>query len=57
MEHPPCSSDLTLNDFWLFPKIKPALKGRRFQLIEGIQRDVTTALTDIPQQEFKKCFQ
>jgi hypothetical protein len=27
MEHLPCSADLSLNDFWLFPKIKSALKG------------------------------
>jgi histone-lysine N-methyltransferase SETMAR len=26
IEHPPCSPDLALNDFWLFPKIKSALK-------------------------------
>jgi hypothetical protein len=31
MEHPTYSPDLALNDFWLFPKIKSALKGRRFQ--------------------------
>jgi hypothetical protein len=29
MEHSPYSPDLALNDFWLFPKIKPALKGFR----------------------------
>jgi hypothetical protein len=27
MEHPPCSPDFALNDFWLFPEIKSALKG------------------------------
>jgi hypothetical protein len=26
------------NDFWLFPKIKSALNGRRFQDIEDIQK-------------------
>jgi len=29
MEHTPCSPDLTLNDFWLFPKIKSALKRQQ----------------------------
>jgi hypothetical protein len=38
MEHPPSSSDLALNYFWLFPKIKSVLKGRRSQDIEGNQR-------------------
>jgi hypothetical protein len=27
LEHPLCTHDLALNDFWLFPKIKSALKG------------------------------
>jgi hypothetical protein len=36
MEHPPFSSDLALNDFWLFPKIKSALKGQRYQNIGDI---------------------
>jgi hypothetical protein len=26
MERPPCSSDLSPNDFWLFPETKSALK-------------------------------
>jgi transposase len=31
MEHPPYSPDLDPNDFLLFPKIKSALKRRKFQ--------------------------
>jgi hypothetical protein len=31
MEHLPCSPDFALNNFWLFPEIKSALKGHRFQ--------------------------
>jgi hypothetical protein len=38
MEHPPCFPDLALNDFWLFSKIKSALKGRRFQNTENIKK-------------------
>jgi hypothetical protein len=59
IDHPPHYPDLAPNDFWLFPKIKSALKGRRFQDIEDIQKKkkVTSALKDIPQQEFQKCFQ
>jgi histone-lysine N-methyltransferase SETMAR len=58
IEHPPCSPDLSPNDFWLFPKVKSALKGRRFQDIENTpQKNVTTALKAIPQQEFQNCFQ
>jgi hypothetical protein len=57
MEHPPYSPDLALNDFWLFPEIKYALKGRRFQNNEDIQKNVMTELKAIPQQGFQKCFQ
>jgi hypothetical protein len=38
MEHPFCSPDLALKDFWLFPKIKSALKVQRFEDIEDIQK-------------------
>jgi histone-lysine N-methyltransferase SETMAR len=56
MEHLPHSPDLAPNDFWLFPKIKCALKGRRFQVTEDIQKNVTLVLKAILQQEFQKCF-
>jgi hypothetical protein len=39
---------LFLNDLWLFPEIKFALKGWRFQNIEDIQKNVTMALKAIP---------
>jgi transposase len=48
MVHPPCSPDLAPNDFWLFPKIKSALKGRRFQDIEDMKKKVTITLKAIP---------
>jgi hypothetical protein len=38
MEHPPYSHDLTVNDFWLFPKIKSALNGQRFQDTDNIKK-------------------
>jgi len=38
MEHPPCSPDFAPNDFWLFPKIKSALKEWRFQDTEDINK-------------------
>jgi hypothetical protein len=36
MEQSPCSPDFAPADFWLFSKIKSALKGRRFQDTEDI---------------------
>jgi len=36
MTHPPYSPDLAPSDFFLFPKLKMKLKGRRFQTLEEI---------------------
>jgi hypothetical protein len=36
MFHPPYSPDLTLADFWLFPKLKTVLKGKRLSEVEDI---------------------
>jgi hypothetical protein len=57
MEHPPGSPDMALNDYWLFQKIKSALKGQRFQDIEYIQKNLMMALRAILWQEFQRCFQ
>jgi transposase len=35
--HPPYSPDLAPRDFFLFPKMKLKLKGRRFDTIEEIR--------------------
>jgi hypothetical protein len=37
--HPPYSPDLAPCDFFLFPKMKLNLKGRRFDTIEEIQAE------------------
>jgi hypothetical protein len=60
LKHPPCSPDLSPNDFWLFSKIKSALKAAKISGYSRRQKkkcdDVTTALKAVPQQEFQKCF-
>jgi hypothetical protein len=38
MKHQPCFPDLALIDFWLFPKMKSTLKGRRFQDVEDTKK-------------------
>jgi hypothetical protein len=38
MKYASCSPYLGPNDFWLFPKMKSAIKGRRFQDIEDIKK-------------------
>jgi hypothetical protein len=49
MEHPSYSPDLALNDVWVFPKTKATLRGRRFQDIEDIQKNVMMALKAVSQ--------
>ena len=36
--HPPYNPDLAPCNFWLFPKLKSPLKGKRFQNIDEIQK-------------------
>jgi hypothetical protein len=44
-------------DFFLFPKIKSTLKGRRFEDTEHIKRKLTKELLALHANDFKKCFQ
>jgi hypothetical protein len=36
MDHPPYSPDIAPCDFWLFPKLKNALKGQKFADLSNI---------------------
>jgi hypothetical protein len=56
LDHPPYSPDLAPCDFWIFPKLKTALKSHRFSDIANIQGHATTILKSIPEEEFQKCF-
>jgi len=56
MLQPPYSPDLTPCDFFLFQKVKSAVKGHHFESIEDIQRAVTQALNDIPQNAFQEYY-
>jgi hypothetical protein len=44
LEHSPCSPDLVPADFYLFPRLKPALKGRRFCVTTDIIKNATEEL-------------
>jgi hypothetical protein len=57
MDQPPYSPDLAPCDFWLFPKLKNALKGQSFADLSDIQYNVKTLLRVIPQNNFQDCFQ
>jgi hypothetical protein len=56
MDHPPYSLDLAPCDFWLFPKLKNALKGQRFADIPDIQRNMTTLLWVFRKAIFRTVF-
>jgi len=56
MDHPPYSPDLAPYDFWLFPKLKNALKRQRFADLSDIQRNVKMLLRDIPGNVFSRLF-
>ena len=57
LRQPPYSPDLSPCDFWLFPKFKTTMKGRRFESQEDIRKKSTEELRSIPEEEFKTCFQ
>ena len=50
------SPDIAPCDFWMFPKLKMALKGKRFDDIETIQSNGTRELKAIPKSAFEDCF-
>ena len=56
LQQPPYSPDLAPCDFFLFPRLKKVLKGKRFEATEGIKRNSTKTPLDIPKEEFAKCF-
>ena len=45
--HPSYSPDWAPCDFWLFPKLKSPLKGKRFQTINEIQKNTMGQLMKI----------
>jgi len=51
MEHLPYFPDLALCDFFLFPKIKPALKGTRFESMDAVKAKATQLLNSLTQDD------
>ena len=47
MEHPPYSPDLAPCDIFLFPKIKSALKGTRFESVDAVKAKATQLLNSL----------
>ena len=57
MEHPPYTLDLAPCDFFLFPKIKSALKGARFESMDEVKAKATQLLNSLTQDDPQHCFQ
>ena len=57
MPQPQYSPDMAPCDFFLFPKIKRTLKGRRFTGIDDIESASLKELKAIPKIEFEKCLE
>jgi hypothetical protein len=53
----PYSSHLAPCDFFLFPRMKSKLEGRRFQDVTEIQEQSLTVPHAIPKSQFQRCFQ
>ncbi|KAG5321996.1 MOS1T transposase, partial [Acromyrmex heyeri] len=56
LEHAPYSPDLAPCDFFLFPKIKSALKGTRFESMEEVKRKSAELLNVLTKEDFQHCF-
>ena len=54
MDYPPYSPDLSPCDYFLFPKLKTAMKKAFYDDVPTIQAAVTQVLKNIPKTEFKK---
>jgi hypothetical protein len=55
--HPPYSPNLAPCNFFLFPKMKLTLKGRRFDTIEEIQAESQRVLDSVTGKDFQEAFQ
>ena len=56
ISQPPYSLDLGPADFFLFPKLKTLMKGKRFATIEEIKEKSKQEHLAIQKNEFQKCF-
>jgi len=55
--HPPYSLDLAPCDFFLFPRMKGQMKGKRFADVSEVKKKTLEVFNNISIEEFQKCFQ
>ncbi|GFX78642.1 uncharacterized protein TNCV_30821 [Trichonephila clavipes] len=56
-QHPPYSQDLTRCDFYLFIKMKNALKGTHFESIDEVKAKTANLLKMVTPNEAQSCFE
>jgi transposase len=56
LEYPPYSPDLAPCDS-LFPKIKSALKGTRFEFVDAVKAKVMEVMKKLSEKDLQHCFQ
>ena len=56
VSYPFYTSDLAPSVFFLFPRLKMKLKGRRFQTLEEIQAESQALLNTLRENDFQECF-
>jgi hypothetical protein len=54
---PPTRPDLAPCDFALFPKLKMKLKGRHFETVSDIQRELRVVPNSIKENDFHDAFE
>lgn len=57
LEHPLYSPDLAPCDFFLFPKVKSALKGTRFETVEAVKAKAAEIMNGLSENDFQHCFE
>ena len=56
LPHPLYSPDLAPCDYYLFPKIKKNLKGKRFESKEELLDALQAELSKVKSEDFHQCF-
>jgi hypothetical protein len=56
LEPPPHSSDLAPCDFYLFPKVKNALKGTHFRSVDEMKSKTADLLNRASADDLQHCF-
>lgn len=57
LDHAPYSPYLSPSDFYLYPKVKSALKITRFEPFEALKEKAVRALKELTEKDSQNCFE